>query len=380
MSENAIKDAVPDAVTTELEEICASMHIHSLTALSFRGGATVPVAPLPTAQFPTNQVQPGQFQAGQAPTAQLSPGQWPTGSGAPAANPATGLIDAMRNVLYGQCYVRDSMASGAGQSASQNLTPMLAQANQTPDHWDPGWKIYQQSPDGRILVQKGERSRAAVVGEYAGNKWPGMAPQMGEQVNLRVYPGSAETQPGFYFAFSNTLADQFDDYNLVRFYFNIEAAAAPELLFSITSNLNYYGVPFSFKTLTDAAAYRRADAAVLYVAKRFYPIAARLVAQVRERLQAGLRPATPLFSKTVFPGVGVAEDPGTGESFGMHRCRLLAEGLVDAWLAGSHGVGARLEAVQKRFTAQGLSLATPYLNARSSNLFDQVVFAGGISL
>lgn len=79
------------------------------------------------------------------------------------------------------------------------------QANQTRDRWDPGWSIYQMSGDGRISVQKCERSRTAVVGEYATNKAPGMPPQTGDQVNLRVHPGSSDMQQGFYYSYGKTL-------------------------------------------------------------------------------------------------------------------------------------------------------------------------------
>jgi HopA1 effector protein family len=66
----------------------------------------------------------------------------------------------------------------------------------------------------------------------------------------------------------------------------------------------------------------------------------------------------------------VAVDPGTGESYGTHRCRLAAEGIVDAWHAGSQDVLARLEAVAARFAAAGLDLGRPYLGPGGADLFD----------
>ncbi|WP_217995132.1 T3SS effector HopA1 family protein, partial [Methylogaea oryzae] len=256
----------------------------------------------------------------------------------------------------------------------------LMSANSTQDRWDPAWSIYQQGGDGRLLVQKGERSRAAVIGEYATNKPPGVPPQVGDQVSLRVCPGSSDMQQGFYFAFGATLSDQFDDYSLLRFYFNLQAEGAAEWLRAVSSRFNHYAVPFRYKTLADPCAYTRADAAVLYVAKRYYAIAAALVAAIAEPLQACLRPETPMFCHALRPGIGLAEEPGTGESFGMHRCRLVAEGVIDAWLAGSQAVDARLEAVRQRFAANGIRLDAPYLNAQSMDLFRNEIFAGGITL
>jgi len=331
------------SIAEELAGIYSNLHIHSQTTFSFADSGVLSAPP---------------------------------SSGATSLTAA--LVDAIRNTLYSQCYIRDNPSEPP--LPAQNLIPVLAQANQTPDRWDPGWSIYQQSPDGRIMVQKGERSRSAVVGEYAANKWPGMAPTIGEQVNIRIYPGSADMQQGFYYAFGSTLSDQFDEYALIRFYFNIQAAGAADLLYAITWQFNRYGLPFRFKTLVDASAYRRADAAVLYIAKRYFTLAAVLVADIRQTLGGNIRSATPLFTHTLVDGIGVAEEPGTGESFGMHRCRLVAEGIVDAWLVGAQTVAARSEAVQKRFSTTGIHVQTPYLNAYSVNLFESTAFTEGLAL
>lgn len=337
------------SVREELAKIFGALQIHSYAAFSYQDGAPIPTLPA-GAPFPSHQ----------------------DGHGL--------LLDGIRNHLYGHCYVRDS---GVGSTQSvfpgQNLVTLLARANPTMDRWDPGWTLYQIGTGNTILVQKGERSRSALNGEYASNK-PGAALQAGDTVNLRVYPGSADLQPGFYFVFSDTLSDQFDEYNLLRFYFNITAEGAPELLREVASRCNRYQVPFRFKTLTDPAGYRRADGAVLYCAKRYFHIVADLLSGLPETVTAQLRPETPLFTKMLKPGIGMAEEPGTGESFGMHRCRLVAEGIIDAWVTGSQSTETRLEAVEKRFAANGLNLDHPYLNSKSMNLFESTVYAGGIIL
>lgn len=331
----------------ELAEIFAALQIHSLTTFSFRDGV-----PIQASGHAHGLAQPNNHYAP--------------------------LLNGICNVLYGSCYVRNCAPGDA--SAQQNMIPLLMQANQTRDRWDPGWSIYQMSWDGRVSVQKGERSRTAVVGEYATNKAPGMPPQAGDQVNLRVHPGFGDMQQGFYFAFGNTLADQYDDYTLLRFYFNVKAEGAVTLLHAVSSRFNYYSIPYRYKTLANSAAYTRADAAVLYVAKRYYHVAVALVTALAGTLEGCLRAETPMFSKTLTSGVGLAEDPGTGESFGLHRCRLVAEGIIDAWTAGSQSIDKRMEAVQKRFSACGITLEQPYLNARSVDLFANTIFTGGIDL
>src|SRR5262245_55857332 len=94
-----------------------------------------------------------------------------------------------------------------------------------------------------------------------------------------------------------------------------------------TSLLNASRVPFRIKVLRDPAAYRRADAGVLFLRRhdraRIDPLIARITAAVAE----GLRPEVPLFTKRLADGLGFAEDPAGSLSFGQHRCRLVAEAL-----------------------------------------------------
>lgn len=334
----------------ELAEIFGVLQIHSYAAFSYRGGEAIPVI--------ANNPQGLAHQAGHEP-----------------------LLEAIRNLLYGQCYVRDTGAESIQDPRpGQNLLPLLAQANPTVDRWDPSWIIYQIASDGRIQAQKGERSRSALIGEYASDKAPGIPLKVGDKVNLRVHPGSADLQTSFYFVFGDTLSDQFDEYSLLRFYFNVTAAGAPDLLREIALRCNRFQVPFRFKTLVDKAAYRRADGAVLYCAKRYFAIVASLLDSLPDAVTTQLRSSTPMFTKALQAGIGMAEEPGSGESFGMHRCRLVAEGIIDAWTTGSQTTEARLEAVEKRFAAGGFQLARPYLNGGSIDLFEKPIFKGGIAL
>ena len=153
----------------------------------------------------------------------------------------------------------------------------------------------------------------------------------------------------------------------MRFYFNCRADSAPALLNELTSSLNRFHTPFHLKVPTARAAYDRADAAVLYVGARYFPIVARLVLQLRERVS--LENAVPLFTKRLWPGVGVAMEPGLGESFGSHRSRLSAEGLIEAWRHGDDRREARLITVAERFAAAGVDVARPWLGPGAADQF-----------
>src|SRR5262249_20223137 len=151
-------------------------------------------------------------------------------------------------------------------------------------------------------------------------------PQSGGMVTVASPRESAIAQPGFYFLYGETLSDVWDEHQLLRFYFHASAESSPAVLEYLTAEFNRWQIPFRMKALIEPALYFRTDAVVLYFARRYHQIAVRIVEAMPREVASALHAATPLFTLTLRPGVGMAEDPGNGESFGMHRCRLTAEG------------------------------------------------------
>jgi hypothetical protein len=177
-------------------------------------------------------------------------------------------------------------------------------------------------------------------------------------------------QPGFYFAFGNSPEEDFDPPCMVRFYWAVKSGGAVLLTGELTAALNRLRVPFRFKTGLESYSYGRLDAAVLYVHQRFYQIAARLVAPVYQQVRAVLMSGSPMFTKPLAPGLGLAEDPGTGESFGMQRCRLLADAVLGA-------EEPSLDAVIRRLEFAGVRADCPYLSPGSADQYDFSLDVGG---
>lgn len=291
------------------------------------------------------------------------------------------LIENVTTQLYEKCYVRQfGVDDGIYEEnvlrklSEDNLTQMFHSVNDNKDGWDPGWMIYQLGNDGRLFVQKGDRSRLVLAGEYSIYKWPGVMPVIGDLVSVRKYWGSTDVQPQFFFAFGSALSDQFDEYSVIRFYFNVSAFNAPNLMRQLTACLNRYQIPFKFKTLVQAQMYNRTDAAVLYVAKRYYHIVATLIVELQQDNKIILRNEIPLFTRFLIDGVGMAENPKTGLSFGMHRCNLMAQGLVEAWKLGKQNVSAQMELIELAFSKNQLNLNRAYLNPNSEDIFDVRLF------
>lgn len=295
----------------------------------------------------------------------------PSLSGVPIQNP---LVGALQMQLYLHCYSR--RFAGAISEAKlpnddgKDLTMDLAQANTSQERWESGWKISQIMSSGQIAVQRDGLNRVLWPGEYLAADGAAGMPRRGSFVSVYCRKQSTTIQPGFYFAFGEMLPDQQDEMNPVRFYWNIEPAGMIDLMRLLTGVLNRFQVPFRFKCLARSTYYDRADAAVLYVSKRYYRITAELLIGVREGVAAHLRQDTPLFSKPVAAGLGIAEDPGNGESFGTHRCRLVAEALCHAEARGRRATGERLQEIENHFQQFGLTLASPYLGSGSVDVYD----------
>ena len=160
---------------------------------------------------------------------------------------------------------------------------------------------------------------------------------------------------GHYIILGRPLADLRHGRQL-RFYWNIEAEAAPAFLTAIGTGLDRRRIPFQAKVPADPKGYGRADCGVLYLDDEEAAAAIDLVQSVHAAISPHLRPATPLFARRLAPGLAWAEGPPGGESFGMQRCRLVAEGLVQAFERGARTAQARLGAVLERMRSYGLDL------------------------
>ena len=284
------------------------------------------------------------------------------------------LVAHLGRHLYRWCYCRTltdgiSSESDAG-SPDEDVIEALAEANTSRERWDRGWAIDQILPSGQVLARRGVTLRTLWGGEYTTHDGPGAPPRAGMALSVFVPRESRTLQPTFYFAFGEASADQEGSQRLLRFYWNVRGDGAPPIMRALTGALNRFQVPFRLKCATRRSELARLDAMVLYVAARYYRVTSEILLDVYPRVAADLDANTPLFTKRLRPGLGFAEDPGTGESFGTHRCRLLAEGIWFAFEQGASSVEVGLRVVADHFERSGISLDRPFLNAGSLGSYD----------
>jgi hypothetical protein len=149
---------------------------------------------------------------------------------------------------------------------------------------------------------------------------------------------------------------------IVRLYWNLRADGAAPFVAAGTRLLNRAGAAFRLKVLNRPDAFTRCDAAVVYLARDDYPALADLLLALHAEVGGFLSPRTPVFTAELAPGLGLAEDPGTAESFGEHRCRLLADAFVRSHESGWTDDAATLAAVEARFARDGVDLDAPHLS------------------
>lgn len=150
----------------------------------------------------------------------------------------------------------------------------------------------------------------------------------------------------------------------VRFYWNLAAQGAVTFVRELSARFARARIPFQAKLPVHPLGYARTDTGVLYLDDADVAASSDAVAAVYAALGAAVRSGAPLFALPIAPGLAFAESPQNGESFGMHRCSLVAEGLVRAHARGAAGE-ERLAVMREPLAEYGLDLARLAFNPHS---------------
>ena len=243
----------------------------------------------------------------------------------------------MGNLFYANFYCRGTVPkeenglSGADDPAVPDAAEFLQQlqaANHSQDRFDHGWSIHSIDRDGGMLVQKWNFIRQVKPGEFIKEGLGGLYP--GERVMIWLKKEWKEENSAFYYVFGNTLGDG-EGMHLSRIYFNLKFSGSAKLIKSLTTHFNHHKIPFHFKCVQQPDRYSRTDSAVLYLSKRYANIAMQVLSTFYNDLKPHLNAGIPLFCKRLGKGIGFAENPpNSGDSFGMSRSNLLADGILKA--------------------------------------------------
>lgn len=293
----------------------------------------------------------------------------------------------LRSFLYGIYYngaMRNSLAPEGDSEAApldlENNTILgvdvgfyqrLHESNSGEGYFDPGWSVLKEEEDGSLAVTKGglrlhikrdkhlpESEQSAIAGD-----------------SVAIHMPKNRVQSGFYMAVGNVEANRLEKQQqvTVRIYFNLTPEGAVGVMSSLTRRLNEMKIPFHFKVLYNPKDYERHDSGVLYFDKSDYEVMEEVLKTVYAQHQSDFQSEVPLFTMQLAPGLGLAEEPdqkfAEQESFGMNRCQIVANGLLEAWHQGDDSTDGRMRAIFGQFSTLGIDLQRIYLNANSEDIY-----------
>jgi HopA1 effector protein family len=248
-------------------------------------------------------------------------------------------------------------------------------SNSGQGYFEPGWSILKEEEDGSLVVKKGslklhiERDKHLQPAEQDA--------EIGDMVAIKMPKNCV--QNGFYVSVGNARAnlhrDAQEESVLVRIYFNLTPDGAVAVMGSLTQQLNEQDIPFDFKVLYNPQDYQRHDSGVLYFDKSNYELVHQILQQVYQENQAHFKAEVPLFTLQLAPGLALAEEPdqkfAERESFGMNRCQIIANGLLEAWNQDKNLPEEKMQSIFEQFLSSGIDLNKTYLNKDSKDIYSK---------
>jgi hypothetical protein len=140
----------------------------------------------------------------------------------------------------------------------------------------------------------------------------------------------------------------------VQIYFNFTPTAAVAIAKQLANELNKLEIPFQFAILHNPTSFYRYDAGTLWLSQIGYAAIQPMLMEIYHQHQTEFFADIPLFSKLLAPGLGVAEVPAGTATFGMHRCELLAIGLLAAMEQNQILPADKLSRIRQEFTIAGI--------------------------
>ncbi len=254
----------------------------------------------------------------------------------------------------------------------------LHESNTGKGYFDPGWTVLKEENDGNLVVNKS--GLTLYIERHHHLKSEAQSATVGDLVAIKL-PRN-RVQSGFYMAVSNAGPNNHSHSDrtnidrsggIVRIYFNLSPEGAVAVMGDLTRRLNEIALPFTFKALYNPSIYRRYDSAVLYFEKSRYEVVRPILEEVYTEQRSQFQPQVPLFTKWLAAGLALAEEPDQKfaeiESFGMNRCLIVANALLEAWQQEDDSTEGRMNRILNHFLLLGIDVQRSYLNANSEDIY-----------
>jgi hypothetical protein len=154
---------------------------------------------------------------------------------------------------------------------------------------------------------------------------------------------------------------------ILRIYLSLNYEGSLAAVEALCSRADECGLSYLIKAVGRRSDYSRTDNVVLYIDHRDYESISPTLSELTGLSDDTVvhdRPS--IFCKPVARGISLAEEPvqaASGESFGLHRSRLMAEATLRLLTRSPHPTAGALEAaVRSRFSQDDVSAKFPYLS------------------
>jgi hypothetical protein len=271
------------------------------------------------------------------------------------------LLETLASRLYADFYIRGVPTPTRWEVPSSparraGFVQALSEANTGKGYWDGGWRIGELTGE---YVKAQKDGLELTVPFEAWNSPDLTASDTDGSIRLRFPKEFLGLAPGFYLACGDN-ADTRVAGTIVRLYWNLQAAGAPLFVNAVTRGMNNAQVPFRLKVISDPALFTRCDAGILYLTREDFLSFFHVVRSLYQDVEKMLKPLVPALTKRLALGLGYAEDPGLDQSFGEHRCHILADGMIRAYEGGRRTMQQRWNEIKARVVEEGLDVECPY--------------------
>ncbi|WP_310410496.1 T3SS effector HopA1 family protein [Chamaesiphon sp. OTE_8_metabat_110] len=287
------------------------------------------------------------------------------------------LTDRVRNYLYDLYFTGSKLPIDPVDPTSQILPAQLSdrftngidlnfyrrlqQSNTSRGYLDLNWQIVAVAEDRELIVAKDGLHVHVDLQQHV----PPNLHQAKIGDTIPIYLPHNLVGIDTYIMVGNAGSPQHDERQFVRVYFNITPDAAVTIAAQLTAALNKLGIRFEFAILHHPHLFCRYDAATLWLTDADYLAIQTTLIAIYQAHQTEFSPQVPLFTKQLAPGLGLAQMPPATNSFGQHRCELVAEGLVTAFLHAQTSTTDKLARIEAAWHNVQLDWHQPYLNSSS---------------
>ena len=279
------------------------------------------------------------------------------------------LSEELTNLLYQQWYTRSTTEKSIKHLPHASWEEVFRAVHPGTYLWESGWTVDSVSSEGRVIAHRDKQQRVLHAGDYICPLRPGLPAIPGADIEVVARHDSSDQMPGYWISYSSSWHNA--KHPILRIYWNIGPEGAVKLAELLPLHLDH-NIPYSFKLPVETQGYNRVDVAVLNFEVTNYEQMKPSLKTVSKLMKSHLYPDIPSLTKWLEPGIALAEEPPIkNESFGLNRCRLIAEAYLSSKeifdQEGNHEFSDHLNVVRNHLFKAGLNLDQPHLNPNSHN-------------